>query len=181
VGLLGRLTAAALFLAVLSWVPAQAGAREGFAVIETGKGAVRARPAAELGLPGLDGKTIRLKDLEGRVVLLHFWASWCGPCKVEMPALKRLAGEFGDKGLSVLLVAEDSLKNARVYAEEHALGLPVLVDQYGRAMRGYGVKVIPTSVVIGRDGMVKAYIVGQRDYTSPGSFEFFGRMLGPGE
>lgn len=137
----------------------------------------RAEPAPELILTGLDGNLYRVKDYKGRVVILHFWASWCVPCRVEMPALQSLYKELGNKGLVVLGVAEDSSKNVMAFQDEHGLGLPVLIDQYGKGMRAYGIKAIPSSVVIGRDGAIKAYVVGKRDYASPEAVEFFKKFL----
>ena len=168
---IAALAAAGLSGAAAAMGPQVAGkALDGFAV------PARDPAPKEIRLNALDGKAYELKD-PGRVVLLHFWASWCAPCMEEMPALKRLGKDLKDMGLTVLMVAEDSRKNARVFAEEHKVPLPVLIDQYGAAMRAYGVKAIPSSVVIGRDGAIKAYIIGQRDYGGPEARAFFEKIL----
>jgi peroxiredoxin len=139
------------------------------------------RPAPALKLRGLDGRVYNTSDFRGSVVLLHFWASWCVPCRTEMPALKKLELALRDKGFVLLAVAEDSRKNTEKFAEEFGLDFRVLVDQYGAGMRRFKIKAIPSSVVIGRDGTIKAYIIGARDYAGPGAFEFFDKLLEDGK
>lgn len=129
-------------------------------------------------LPDLDGRQRALDEFGGRVVLLHFWASWCEPCTREFPAIERLSARFGDRGLAVVAVAEDSAERARAFVDEHGFSSTVVVDRWGKAKRDYGVMVIPYSVVIGRDGRIKGVISGPRDYSGPAAVGYFERILG---
>lgn len=124
------------------------------------------RPAVDFSLKDLSGASRRLSDFRGKTVLLHFWASWCEPCKAEYPALKRLWDELGGKDFVILAVAEDSAERVRPFVQERGVGFPVLIDQYGGVMRSYGVSVIPVSFVIDKDGMIEAALVGPGDYGS---------------
>lgn len=132
------------------------------------------RPATEFSLEDLSGETRSLSDFRGKTVLLHFWASWCEPCREEFPALKDLWRSLGGKDLVILAVAEDSVERVRPFVKEHGVEFPVLIDQYGGVMRSYGVSVIPVSVVIDKDGMIRAVFVGPRDYSSPEAAKFLG-------
>ncbi len=128
-------------------------------------------------LEDIAGGQRSLDEFQGRVVLLHFWASWCEPCKVEFPALERLSARFKDRGFEVVAVAEDSVERARPFAKEHGLSSTVLIDRWGKVMRSYNVMAIPVSIIIGRDGLVKGVITGAQDYASPEAIGYFERIL----
>lgn len=157
----------------LSMAEARGAASGGFVPLES------PRRAPDFSLEDLNGRTRSLKDFRGRTVLLHFWASWCEPCREEFPALKGLwrsiAGEEKSKSndLVILAVAEDSAERVAPFVSERGVEFPVLLDQYGGVMRDYGVSVIPVSVVIDGDGMIRAVLVGPRDYSSDEAREFF--------
>jgi thiol-disulfide isomerase/thioredoxin len=125
-----------------------------------------AAPAAsDFTLRSLSGATIHLAALHGRVVLLDFWATWCGPCKVEAPWLVEIAARYRSAGLDVVGVAMDDGGEkvvAPFVAEHHvtypvAIGTPEIADAYG------GVRLLPEIVFIGRDGRINARTVGARD------------------
>jgi peroxiredoxin len=129
-------------------------------------------------LKDLSGREVSLeRDYAGKVVLLHFWASWCDACEKEFPAIERLANRFESKGLGVLTIAGDSTSRAKAYAREHNLKLPVAVDTYGKAMRLFRVSVMPTSIVMDRDGRILGRLVGGRDYDDPEAIKFFTDLL----
>lgn len=131
------------------------------------------RPAPDFTLKDLGGLSHSLEGYRGSVVLLHFWASWCVPCKTEFPAINKLWKELGGKDLVILGVAEDSAERVAPFVKDYGVEFPVLIDQYGGVMRSYGVSVIPVSVVIDRAGVVRAVFVGPRDYGSPDAKRFF--------
>ena len=170
---------AAVFLALLnpSWaagrrpVPPEDG--WGFAVKEPAE----RRAAPEFSLPDLNAEERRLGDLRGSVVLLHFWASWCEPCKEEMPALEELHKTLGEKGFTVIAVAVDSRARVEAFKGDYGLDLPVLIDRYGGVMRLYGIRAIPSSVAVDREGYVRGVMVGVQDYKSPEALDFFERLL----
>lgn len=128
-------------------------------------------------LKDLDGIERSLSEFKGKTVLLHFWASWCEPCREEFPALSKLAADFRDKGLVVIGVAVDSRKRVMEFLEKSPAGFPVLIDQYGEAKKSYRVGVIPMSVIIGKSGRVEGVLAGPRDYGSPAAMEFFDTSL----
>lgn len=163
-----------IFFALLSLAAPSAARGEGvgFTVREAGKA-----KAPGFTLKDLSGADKGLRDYKGKVVVLNFWASWCEPCKREFPALNRLHSSLKDKGLVVLAVSEDSLKRALPFAERHGAAFPVLIDQYGAVMRLYGVKLIPVSVVIDRQGTVRGRVTGETDYGGKEASGYFEALL----
>jgi thiol-disulfide isomerase/thioredoxin len=122
----------------------------------------KSTPAPDFTLDTLDGKTLRLSDLRGKAVLLNFWATWCGPCKIEMPWFVELQRQYGSQGLQVIGVAMDDSGKDEIakFAKEMDVNYPVLLgkeevgDEYG------GVPALPESFFIGRDGKIVDRIIG---------------------
>jgi thiol-disulfide isomerase/thioredoxin len=120
--------------------------------------------APDFSLESLDGKTVRLSDLRGKAVLLNFWATWCGPCKIEMPWFVELQNHYGSQGLQIIGVAMDDASKEDIgkFAKDLGVNYPILIgkesvgDQYG------GVPALPESFLIGRDGKVVDKIIGLR-------------------
>jgi peroxiredoxin len=120
--------------------------------------------APDFSLESLDGKTLRLSDLRGKAVLLNFWATWCGPCKIEMPWFVDLQKQYGSQGLQIVGVAMDdaSKEDISKFAKEMGVNYPILIgkesvgDQYG------GVPALPESFLISRDGKIVDKIIGLR-------------------
>jgi len=107
-------------------------------------------------LTRLDGTQVRLTDLDGKVVLLSFWASWCAPCVIEFPAIERLARRFADRGLVVLAVnLDETRQTVEEFRKASRTKLDLVLDD-GSAARDYWVDSIPTLVVIDREGVVRA-------------------------
>lgn len=164
----------ALFLAA-----APAAAREGHQMlapfsVQPAKGGEK---APEFVLPDMDGRKRSLAEFRGRVLVVHFWASWCVPCRQEFPALSSIAAELGPRGLSVVGVAADSRERVEAFLRGSPAAFPVLIDQYGSVMRKYGVGLIPVSVIVGRDGRLIGTALGPKDYSGPEAREFFERLL----
>ena len=122
------------------------------------------KAAPDFTLVSLDGKNMRLSDLRGKAVLLNFWATWCGPCKIEMPWFVELQNEYGSQGLQIVGVAMDDSGTDEIskFAKEMGVNYPVLLgkedvgDEYG------GVPALPESFFIGRDGKIVDKIIGLR-------------------
>ena len=118
--------------------------------------------APDFSLESLDGKSVRLSDLRGKAVLLNFWATWCGPCKIEMPWFVELQNKYGAQGLQIVGVAMDdaSKEDIAKFAKEMGVNYPILIgkesigDQYG------GIPALPESFFIGRDGKMVDKIIG---------------------
>jgi cytochrome c biogenesis protein CcmG/thiol:disulfide interchange protein DsbE len=114
------------------------------------------RKAPSLAMKTLDGKTVRLADRKGRIVVVDFWASWCAPCKATFPALNTLAGELADGGVDVLAVSEDEKrKDLDGFLAGSDLRLQVLIDPRGDAAGAFGVTAIPSMYVIDQHGTIR--------------------------
>lgn len=136
----------------------------------------RATPALEL--PTLDGTPWLLSAQRGRVVALNFWASWCEPCRAEMPSLELLAQRHESHGLVVLAVNhKESVAAIRRFSERESLTLPLLRDAEGAAARAFGVTIFPTTVLIGRDGRVAFSVVGEADWQASVERQWISALL----
>lgn len=124
--------------------------------------------APDFALFALDGVPWSLSNLRGNVILLNFWASWCEPCRRELPDLNQLHERYSDDGLVVLGVSDEDPAQSRQHLEMHGIGYPSLNDEDGNVMQSYGINAIPTSLVIGRDGKLQARMEG---YTRAAAFE----------
>jgi peroxiredoxin len=119
--------------------------------------------APDFTLETLDGGSASLADYRGRVVILNFWASWCGPCRAEMPALQTLWEAQRERGLEVLAVnstVQDSVPAATEFLQEMNLNLPVLFDRDGAATRRYLVRALPTTFIVDRQGVIRSVMIG---------------------
>jgi peroxiredoxin/outer membrane lipoprotein-sorting protein len=120
------------------------------------------KPAPDVELKTLDGEKVRISELKGKPVLLDFWASWCGPCRRELPSIVKLHEEFKEKGLVVLGVNDEGKKDAASYTREAHLTFPTLDDSGYKAHRAYRVRSIPSVFLIDRDGNVVKFFKGAR-------------------
>jgi cytochrome c biogenesis protein CcmG, thiol:disulfide interchange protein DsbE len=124
-------------------------------------------PAPDFTLPTLAGGSVRLSDLRGRVVLLNFWATWCVPCRTEMPAIEELYQRYRDRGLEVLAINLDVLSTASVeaFAKEVGVTFRVALDPSWSTARAYSVIGLPTTYLIDRSGKAVVREVGAREWT----------------
>ena len=122
------------------------------------------KPAPPFTLKGVKGSTVSLASYKGRVVLLDFWATWCGPCRIEMPRVEKLYRELKAKGLVAFGVnyAEDPA-TVRGFLTKNPYTIPILLDPKGEVGQRYQAEGIPTLVVIGKDGKVSSYFTGVRE------------------
>lgn len=113
------------------------------------------RPAfPPVSLTDLDGHVVEVKDFQGAVVLLNFWATWCGPCRIELPELQKLYSELGGKGLAVLTVAVDTPREkVRPFMERLGLTMPAFLAD-ARTQELLGIDRIPFSILLDREGKV---------------------------
>ena len=127
------------------------------------------QPAADFRLPSLSGGEVSLADFRGRLVLLNFWATWCEPCRREMPGLEHLARRYRDRGLTVLAINEDDDGGARAarFVARYALTYPVLLDRDSAVGRRYGVRALPMSYLIDAQGRMLPAIAGAREWDGP--------------
>jgi thiol-disulfide isomerase/thioredoxin len=124
-----------------------------------------ARPAPALDLTDLDGKAWSLAALKGRPVLLNFWASWCEPCRAEMPSLELLATRHQKAGLVVLSINyQEPTPTIRHFLEALPFSLPILLDRDGDAASAWTPRVFPTTVLIDRAGTPRSSVIGELDW-----------------
>ena len=125
------------------------------------------QPAPDFFLRTLNGRSVRLSDYRGKTVVLNFWASWCPPCRREMPDFQTLWEERGPSGpddlviLAVNLLPEDTIAAAEGFVDEFGLTFPILLDtSRGEVSQRYGVQALPATFFIDRDGIVRTTALG---------------------
>jgi thiol-disulfide isomerase/thioredoxin len=124
------------------------------------------KPVPALALTDLDGKAWTLDVVKGHPVVLNFWASWCEPCRAEMPSLELLATRHEAAGLVVLAVNyKEALPAIQRYLDALPFSLPILLDRDGDAASAWTPRVFPTTVLIGRDGVPRQSVIGELDWT----------------
>lgn len=132
---------------------------------------VSPRPAApELAFKDLDGRLVRLSDQRGKVVLVNFWATWCPPCRREMPSMERLYQKLKDQPFTILAV--DQMENFDLVFTftgqlDPAPTFPILLDSEGRSARAWGVKGLPASFVVDKQGRIAYRAMGGREFDHP--------------
>ena len=119
-------------------------------------------PAATL--PDLHGNPVILPSaFRGSVVVIHFWASWCPPCRAEMPAIQQVYESYRSKGFEVVAVNmthQDSLPEVKAFADTYQLTFPVLLDEAGETAFRYRVRALPTTFLIDKDGIIREVMIG---------------------
>ena len=123
-------------------------------------------PATDFYLRDLDGKLVRLSDFHGKVLLLNFWATWCPPCRKEMPAMQQLYQAYRDKGLEIVAVSVDTTSPAELRAFVNELGLTftVLHDRDSLVSRLYSNPGVPSSYLINAQGKLAYRVLGEYDW-----------------
>jgi thiol-disulfide isomerase/thioredoxin len=138
------------------------------------------QPIPQLTGTDLSGQVWRLADLRGKAVLINFWASWCEPCRVEMPALQALAQKHGPDKLRVLTVNfKEPAATAQQFASRTGLSLPVLLDPQGAIARQWEVRIFPSTVLIGADGRVRGVVRGELDWSGVPAAKLVEPLLAP--
>lgn len=120
-------------------------------------------PAPDFTLKTLSGDQITLSDFQGNPVLINLWASWCGPCRAEMPDIQEVYDEYKDQGFVVLAVNatnQDRVKGVQTFVDKHDLTFPILLDQSGSVSDLYNLRSLPTSFFITPDGTIHKIVIG---------------------
>jgi len=125
--------------------------------------------APDFQLWNLDGEAVTLSGYQGRVVMLNFWATWCGPCRVEMPAMEVLYQQFHRKDFEILAISTDAQGAAvtRPFRDSMGLSFPILHDSDFRVGVTYGTRTLPMTFLVNRRGIITHRIFGARDWQSP--------------
>ena len=149
---------------------------EKFGVVEFTEG--QAAPA--FALPMLDGRTVTLEALRGKVVAVNFWATWCGPCEWEMPSMETLHRRYRGKPFLLLGVSVDTGAAdifVRPYVTGKGITFPILLDSTLKTSRAYRVRGLPTTFFVGPDGQLLGQAQGPRDWTTPEATAFIDHLL----
>lgn len=165
-----RLLAAAALGAALPAVPVQAQAQR--------KPWPAGKPTPPLALPAWEGPGFSLAQARGQVVLLNFWASWCEPCRAEMPSLELLAERHAKDGLVVQAVNFRETDAAiRRFLAQWPLTLPILRDRDGAAARDWQVRIFPSTLLVGRDGRAAFSVTGEADWSGDEARRWIAALL----
>ncbi len=133
--------------------------------------------APELSLQNINGKTGSLSDFRGNVVLVNNWATWCPPCKAEMPALEALWRLMKDKDFTIVGVSGgEDLATVKKFVESEGYTYPIYADPSNRAGAAYGVRAIPTTLILDKSGKVIASKVGGAPYDNSDSQAVFYKL-----
>jgi peroxiredoxin len=122
----------------------------------------QARQSANFTLTDLTGKSWTLRDLRGKVVLVNFWATWCPPCRKEMPDLEALGKRFGPQGLVILAISDEDATKVKPFIAEHQISYPILLDPGRKVNDTFRVEGIPKSFVYDREGKLVAQAIDMR-------------------
>ena len=167
-----------LLLCILSRlsVPSAAGTDETFWLPEDD------RPSADLSgsLTTLGGQQVPLKDLHNKALLLNVWATWCGPCRIEMPYLAELHESLSAEGLSIVAISSEAAQTVQAYLDEAEVKypFPMLLDTDGILSDRFGIYGFPTTVVIDPKGRLALQHVGIYSWNSPEAIQGFRRLMG---
>jgi thiol-disulfide isomerase/thioredoxin len=132
----------------------------------------------DFSLPTTKGGSENLASLKGKIVFLNFWATWCGPCRAEMPSMEALYNRFRDDGLEILAVnCMEKEQEVIAFMGEHGLSFPAALDEDGKVSGAYGIQAIPTSYLLDRDGKIILRLVGSIDWDTPKIHTAFKSLL----
>ncbi len=145
-------------------------------------------PAPEFAIPDLDGEVVRLSNHLVEVVMVSIWATWCGPCRYEMPSMERLYQELADDGLEILAVSIDADpgtfdlfgrpgSDIQAFADTLGLTFPLLHNPSGDIQQLYQTTGVPETFLVGRDGMIYKKVAGGTEWDAPDHRELIQRLL----
>jgi thiol-disulfide isomerase/thioredoxin len=136
-------------------------------------------PAPNFSFPGLDGKKVSLTDFKGKVVFLNIWATWCPPCREEMPSMEKLYQELKGKDFEILAININA-SGAEVVApfmKEYTLSFPALLDPDGTIQNLYGTTGVPESFIINKKGVIEKIVIGPMDWATSEVVGFFRNLI----
>jgi thiol-disulfide isomerase/thioredoxin len=143
-----------------------------------------AKPVAAIKLDDAQGRSRNLADFKGKVVLLNIWATWCGPCRKEMPALDRLQAELGGPDFEVVALSIDrgGMDAVRKFFADIGIhNLAMYLDSSGQALRQLGAVGLPTTLLLERDGREIGRLIGPAEWDSPEMIEFVRCVIAKGD
>ena len=127
------------------------------------------KPAPDIAVSSLQNVPLRLSDLKGKVVLLNFWATWCPPCREEIPSMIKLNNFMAGKPFQMVAVSidEGGQSSVELFLKESGFGLPAYIDPENKASKTYGITGVPETFIIDKNGILKKKVVGPLAWDSP--------------
>jgi len=132
------------------------------------------KPAPDFVLKDIRGQSVSLAQFKGKPVLLNFWATWCGPCREELPSMQRLyEASKSNGGFQIIAISIDrsNIKKVNQYAEDLNLTFPILIDPDRETRKAYYIRGLPTSYLIDSEGTLRGFVSGARNWDSPATLE----------
>jgi cytochrome c biogenesis protein CcmG, thiol:disulfide interchange protein DsbE len=152
----------AILVAALAWIFASAD-RAGVSTAGEIPAPREGFLAPDFSLQTPEGETVSLSELRGQAVLVNLWATWCPPCRAEMPAIQKLYDEYKDQGFMVLAVNmtyQDNPQSVLPFTRENNLTFPILLEETGEMARKYELRSLPSSFFVNRDGIIQEVVIG---------------------
>jgi peroxiredoxin len=139
----------------------------------------RGQPAPDFTFPDLEGRKVSLSDFRGKVVLVNIWATWCPPCRDEMPSMQKLYDRFKGEHFEILAVSidGDGHKAVAPFMLKMNLTFPALLDPKEKIRALYGIRGVPESFIIDRNGILVETVIGPLDWATPKVFRFFQELI----
>ena len=130
-------------------------------------------------LKNLEGKEVSLSEFRGKYVVVNFWATWCGPCKIEMPSLEALYQRFKNKNFAMLAISNDMFGATvvRPFVKANKISFPILLDQRLKASNAFGVVSLPSTFMIDPEGKIMGALYGAEDWATPSNILYFENLL----
>ncbi len=129
-------------------------------------------------LRDLNGMEVELEDFRGKIVFLNFWATWCPPCRAEMPSMEELYAKFKNEDFTILAVdLQESSEKVTAFKEQYQLSFPILLDSDGVVGLFYGVRSIPTTYLVDKESFIIGGALGARNWASPEAFGLIEQLL----
>jgi peroxiredoxin len=137
------------------------------------------RLASNFTLKNLEGEDVSLSQFRGKYLLINFWATWCAPCKIEMPSLEKLYRQFKSDNFDMIGISNDMFgaRVVRPYIKATNLTFPMLLDQRMIASRQFGIVSLPTTVLIDPQGIIIGVLQGAEDWSDPETLLYFKNLL----
>ena len=137
------------------------------------------RPAPDFTASDMNGRTVRLADNRGKIVLLNIWATWCPPCVDEMPSLEKLYQEFKDQNFALMAVSIDSdgITAVAPFMKKHGLTFPALIDSQAAIQTSYEITGVPETFIIDKKGILVRKVIGPLDWSAPEVLEYIRKLI----
>ncbi|MDH5637288.1 MAG: TlpA family protein disulfide reductase [Nitrospinota bacterium] len=147
-----------------------------------GEAPMQGKMAPDFTLPALGGETLRLADYKGKLVFLNIWATWCAPCREEMPSMQRLAEKLAGGNFAMITISiDEKTEDVEKFVKELGLTFPVGMDPAQEVAAQYKITGVPETYIISPDGVVNHHLIGPGDWDEPAIVRAFsGQVLGEG-